>query len=109
LNWDGVAPKLFLNIFPPNRDNLFVLGMVEAAGLGWQGKLEQSELIAKFILALDKKTKQLFDFQECKNKNSTDVSGGVHYKNLERMAYYVHKDTYRQQISKWVKKLGKDI
>jgi hypothetical protein len=32
LNWQGDAPHLFLNCMHPERDDLFVLGMVEASG-----------------------------------------------------------------------------
>ena len=31
LNWQGDAPHLFLNAMHPDRDDLFVLGMVEAS------------------------------------------------------------------------------
>ena len=49
LNWQGDAPHLFLNAMHPVRDDLFVLGMVEASGLGWQGRHEQAELVARYI------------------------------------------------------------
>ncbi|WP_455131860.1 hypothetical protein [Microbacterium aurum] len=29
LNWTGTAPKLYLNIFPPSFNGLYVMGMVE--------------------------------------------------------------------------------
>ena len=35
LNWKGAAPHLYLNCFHPEYNNLFLMGMVEAAGLGW--------------------------------------------------------------------------
>jgi hypothetical protein len=36
----------------PERDDLFVLGMVEASGLGWQGRHEQAEMVARYIAGL---------------------------------------------------------
>jgi cation diffusion facilitator CzcD-associated flavoprotein CzcO len=48
LSWTGDAPGLHLNIFAPGHDNLFVLGMIEASGIGWQGHYEQAELIASY-------------------------------------------------------------
>ena len=44
LNWNGAAPHLYLNAFHPTYDNLFIAGLVEAAGLGWEGRHEQAEL-----------------------------------------------------------------
>src|SRR5699024_6162622 len=34
LNWTGWSPSLFLNIFPPAFNGLFVMGMIEASGIG---------------------------------------------------------------------------
>ena len=48
LNWRGDAPHLYLNAFHPARDDLFVLGMVDATGLGCQGRHEQVELVARY-------------------------------------------------------------
>jgi hypothetical protein len=42
----------FLNCMHPERDDLFVLGMVEASGLGWQGRHEQAEMVARYIAGL---------------------------------------------------------
>lgn len=55
MNWpqDTGAPQLYLNVFHPEHDDLFMLGMVEASGLGWQGRDEQAELVsmlAQFVL-----------------------------------------------------------
>jgi Flavin-binding monooxygenase-like len=103
LNWQGTAPNLFLNIFPPQLNNVFVLGMVEAAGLGWQGKYEQALLVANYIKNVAKKGAASVKFDKAKQENNTDLSGGLAYKKLERMAYYVHKDTYRKKIQYWTK------
>ena len=51
LNWQGMALRLYLNIFAPLFDRLAVLGMVEASGLGWQGRYEQAELVARYFKA----------------------------------------------------------
>ena len=50
LNWDGMAPDLYLNVFTADPD-LFVLGMIEASGIGWQGRYEQAELVASYLTA----------------------------------------------------------
>jgi cation diffusion facilitator CzcD-associated flavoprotein CzcO len=49
LNWSDMAPNLYLKMFTPRADNLFVVGMVEAAGLGWQPRDTQAQVIASFI------------------------------------------------------------
>jgi cation diffusion facilitator CzcD-associated flavoprotein CzcO len=101
LNWQGMAPRLYLNIFAPRFDRLAVLGMVEASGLGWQGRYEQAELVARYLQALDAGSPQAAALQAARDAGPAswpDMSGGYRYLKLERMAYYVHKDTYRKAV-----------
>ncbi len=106
LNWQGYAPELYLNIFHPQYDNLFVLGMIEAAGIGWEGRAEQSRLVAAYIKGLQTKNAAALQFHEQKRGKNPDMSGGYKYLTLERMSYYVHKETYRSLVRKYTKKLG---
>jgi cation diffusion facilitator CzcD-associated flavoprotein CzcO len=100
LNWKGACPDLHLNAFHPKFDNLFVLGMIEATGIGWQGRYDQCELIANYIKQKDSKKPSLgFEkFDKERESNSTDLSNGMKYIKLDRMAYYVHKETYMNKV-----------
>lgn len=98
LNWDGMAPRLYLNIFPPRHDNLAVMGMIEASGIGWQGRYEQGELVARFFKARAEGSPKADALRQAKAGPPPDLSGGYRYLKLERMAYYVHKDTYREAV-----------
>ncbi|MFI8383728.1 flavin-containing monooxygenase [Pseudomonas sp. NPDC079086] len=102
LNWpsNAGAPQLYLNVFHPEYDDLFMLGMVEASGLGWQGRDEQAELVALYIKSMQAGSQAARDFQTLKRERaSVRLDGGYKYLQLERMAYYVHKDSYRQSIA----------
>ena len=102
LNWPQSvgAPQLYLNVFHPEYDDLFMMGMVEASGLGWQGRDEQAELVALYIKSLQAGTAAAKDLQKVKHERaSMRLDGGYQYLQLERMAYYVHKDSYRQSIA----------
>lgn len=102
LNWpEGAgAPKLYLNVFHPEYDDLFMMGMVEASGLGWEGRAEQAELVALYIRQLQTDSQAAKAFQATKRERaSLRLDGGYQYLELERMAYYVHKDTYRASIA----------
>ncbi|TFZ08032.1 flavin-containing monooxygenase [Ramlibacter humi] len=98
LNWDGMAPRLYLNIFAPRFDNLAVVGMIEASGIGWQGRYEQGELVARFFKARAEGSPKAQALRHAKAGPPPDLSGGYRYLKLERMAYYVHKDTYRAAV-----------
>ena len=108
LNWpqDADAPQLYLNVFHPLHDDLFMLGMIEASGLGWQGRAEQAELVALAI------RHQQLGSASAKALRATvqaragrRLDGGFAYLPLERMAYYVHKDSYRAAVRKHIGEL----
>lgn len=106
LNWQGMAPRLYLNIFPPHYRRLAVLGMVEASGLGWQGRYEQAEAVAAYFVAQDRAAPAAAAFEAKVRGPLPDLSGGFRYLKLERMAYYVHKDTYRAAVRSAVRELS---
>jgi hypothetical protein len=106
LNWRGSAPHLYLNCFHPESDNLFVMGMVEAAGLGWEGRSEQAELVARFLRECDRDSAAARRFRRLKQEPFPDMRGGFEYLQLDRMAYYVHKDTYRNTVRRHLRELG---
>jgi hypothetical protein len=107
LNWKGDAPHLFLNCMHPERDDLFVLGMVEASGLGWQGRHEQAELVARYIAGLRRGTPAAKALKAEKAAGFERATGGMHYIDLPRMAYYVDKATYRKAVTSRAEALRK--
>ncbi len=111
LNWsDEGAPSLYLNVFHPRYDDLFMMGMIEAAGLGWEGRNKQAEMVALFIkqreagrVAADQLRAEKAAF------GGERLDGGYHYLRLERMVYYVHKETYLKAMARQVKRLKQDL
>jgi cation diffusion facilitator CzcD-associated flavoprotein CzcO len=100
LNWTGAAPELYLNIFPPSFNGLFVLGMIEASGIGWQGRYEQAELIAAYLAADADAHESAARFRAAADAPWPDLTGGYHYLGLDRMSYYVNKDAYRRTVAR---------
>jgi hypothetical protein len=103
LNWIGSAPSLHLNIFTPRHRNLFVLGMLEAAGIGWQGRYLQADLVARFIKAQQDDPDRADAVWARVNGRRPDLSGGYRYRQLERMPYYVNKDAYTAVVNEHIK------
>lgn len=96
LNWTGWSPRLFLNVFPPSFNGLYVMGMIEASGIGWQGRYEQAELIAAYLSAPS--SRQAAFRARVAGEPWPDLTGGYRYLGLERMSYYVNKDAYRSAV-----------
>lgn len=112
LNWPqgAGAPQLYLNVFHPEHDDLFMLGMVEASGLGWQGRDEQAELVALYIRQRQAGSPAALALrQTIREQAGQRLDGGYRYLQLERMAYYVHKDSYRQRIAEHSAALRREL
>ncbi|WP_425416148.1 flavin-containing monooxygenase [Oricola indica] len=105
LNWRGDAPHLFLNCMHPDRDDLFLMGMVEASGLGWQGRHEQAEMVARYIRGLRDGTAAAKAMQAEKAGGFDRATGGMNYIDLPRMAYYVDKATFRNAVTSRIARL----
>ncbi|MFE7197536.1 flavin-containing monooxygenase [Microbacterium oxydans] len=99
LHWRGASPRLFLNVFPSSFNGLYVMGMIEASGIGWQGRYEQAELLAAYLSAAEEDPTRAARFRRRVTETPwPDVTGGYHYLGLDRMAYYVNKDAYRAAV-----------
>ena len=98
LGWAGASPQLYLNILSRQARNLMVVGMVEASGLGWEGRYRQAELVAAYLAAQQDNPTAAAAFDAAVRGPSPDVTGGYRYLGLDRMSYYVNKDAYRAEL-----------
>jgi len=99
LQWRGAAPRLFLNMFPATFNGLYMMGMIEASGIGWQGRFEQAELLASYLAASERAPGSAERFRERVTGSPwPDVTGGYRYLGLDRMAYYVNNHAYRSAV-----------
>jgi cation diffusion facilitator CzcD-associated flavoprotein CzcO len=99
LQWQGAAPRLFLNMFPAAFNGLYVMGMIEASGIGWQGRYEQADLLAAYLDAVERDPASAQRFRaRVTGAPWPDLTGGYRYLGLDRMAYYVNKDAYRGAV-----------
>lgn len=111
LHWEaGPVPRLYLNTFHPTSDTLFLMGMLEAAGLGWEGRNRQAELVALYIRQLAAGARSARALQARKRVvDEPAVRGGYRYLPLDRMAYYVHKESYLRAVEREAAALRADL
>lgn len=111
LNWrEGDAPSMYLNCFHPTQANLFMMGMIEATGLGWEGRNEQAEMVALYIKQRQAGAKSAEKLSATiRAFGGQRLDGGYDYLNLERMAYYVHKESYRRAVRRHTRALQADL
>ena len=107
LNWQAGRPALFLNVFHPERDDLFVAGLIQPNS-GQFGLVDyQAQLIARNICGLERGTRAACRFQAEKRTSRPNLSDGVQYFSTPRHLLEVEYSTYRRLLKRWIKQLSK--
>jgi cation diffusion facilitator CzcD-associated flavoprotein CzcO len=105
LNWRDGAPRLFLNVFHPERDDLFCIGLIQPDS-GQFGLVDyQSQLVARYLKALSRERPRAEWFQKLKREASPDLGSGVCYLNSPRHALEVEHYSYRRRLRKIARRL----
>ncbi len=105
LNWKNNRPELYLNIFHPFYDNLFVIGLIQPGGGQWGLCDYQSQAVARFIYAQQQHPLIVDHMRRLKGGPLMDLKHGIHYLNSTRHLLEVEHFTYRNLIKKLVKEL----
>lgn len=91
LNWQAghAAPRLHLNVFPPEDNNLFVAGLLEGAGVGWAGRALQTDLIAAYLRARERNPAAAASFRRriAQGCAKDDKDRGAHGIFVDFLAY----------------------
>lgn len=103
LNWQNHHPELFLNIFHPEYDNLFLAGLIQPDSGQWGLVDYQTQLIAKFIKAQDSNPKKAAAFRKLKANPASGKNGRITYIPSSRHEIEVEHFSYRQRLKKLIK------
>lgn len=112
LNWPESedAPQLYMNIFHPQYDNLFMMGMIEATGLGWEGRNQQARLVALYLHHRQAGSQAVAALDQARqNRAGERLDGGYRYIKLARMAYYVNKEVYLAALHRHIAELDQAL
>ncbi len=105
LNWQDGAPRLFMNVFHPERDDLFCIGLIQPDS-GQFGLVDcQAQLVARYVQALSGKPRKAAWFRRLKAEKAPDLSGGVRYLRSPRHALEVEHFSYRRRLQRLSKRL----
>jgi cation diffusion facilitator CzcD-associated flavoprotein CzcO len=107
LNWRNDRPELFLNIFHPHRDDLFVAGMIQPDS-GQFGLVDlQAQLIAASIRAVQDGQPIARRFQQEKRVRAGESLGdGIRYVRSPRHLVEVEHHSYRRRLERWIARFG---
>lgn len=100
LNWRDEKPNLFLNVFHPERDDLFVIGLIQPDS-GQFGLVDyQSRLVAAYLAAMEANRPQAESFRNLKRNDAADLSAGLRYLDSPRHLLEVEHFSYRERLKK---------
>jgi cation diffusion facilitator CzcD-associated flavoprotein CzcO len=106
LDADG-KPRLFLNVFHPRYDNLFVAGLVQPNSGIWPIIEWQARLVAAFISAHDKQPAQAAWFRKLKAGGPDKLTSGRNYLRSPRHLLEVPYFSYRRRLERLVGRLNR--
>jgi cation diffusion facilitator CzcD-associated flavoprotein CzcO len=100
LNWQGEAPRLFMNVFHPERDDLFCIGLIQPDS-GQFGLVDyQAKLVANYLMAIEQSPARAEKFRRLKASAGPDLGSGVRYLESPRHALEVEHYSYRRRLKK---------
>jgi hypothetical protein len=105
LNWRNNRPELFLNVFHPERDDLFVAGLIQPDS-GQFGLVDcQAQLIAAYILGLEVGGRGADRLQRAKRRHRPPTASGICYIDSPRHLLEVEHFSYRRSLNSWIRQV----
>jgi cation diffusion facilitator CzcD-associated flavoprotein CzcO len=105
LNWHDGRPELYLNLFHPERDDLFVAGLIQPDS-GQFGLVDrQAQLIAAYLQGLHQERRGAIRLKEAKRKSRSTAGNGIHYVDSPRHLLEVEHFRYRRALESWIRRL----
>ena len=101
---DGMH-DLYLHIFHRQFDNLFFVGLPEAAGAAYELFGKQAELIAYFVRDQWEQRERVQAFSQMKKTERPDLKGKQRYIDTPRNDFYVQYDRYMKAMARVKKRM----
>ncbi len=107
LHWKQGRPDLFLNVFHPRADDLFLVGLIQPNSGIWGLADLQAQLVARFLSAMHSESSQADWFRRLKAGGNDDLSGGIRYVASARHLVEVEYFGYRRRLRKLLRRFGR--
>ena len=99
-------PGLYLNAFHPERDDLFVAGLIQPDSGIWGLADLQCRLMAHYVRGRERDPASVAWFGRLKAGGRVDLGQGVHYVDSPRHALEVEYFGYRKRLRKLLRRFG---
>jgi hypothetical protein len=106
LNSADGRPDLYLHVFHPTYDNLFIVGMIQPdSGVWWLMDL-QARAVARYIRAVRANAAGLRRVRAMKQGPRPDLGGGIRYLPTDRHRFEVEHSSYQRRLKRLIRLLG---
>jgi hypothetical protein len=99
LNWRRGKPDLFLNVFHPCYDNLFVAGLIQPDSGIWGLVHHQTQLIARFLKSQQNNRHLANRFRRLKSRPNGNLGHGIRYLDTPRHLLEVEHYSYGKKLA----------
>jgi hypothetical protein len=99
-------PRLFLNVFHPRHERLFVAGMIQPDSGLWGLVDYQAQLIARYLQSLVSNPAKAAYFRALKFRLQPDLADGIHYVASPRHRLEVEHFSYRRRLQRLIDEMG---
>jgi hypothetical protein len=105
LNWQDGRPRLYLNVFHPVYDTLFVAGLIQPDS-GQFGLVHwQARAAALYACAAAEDRATARELKERKADPTDDAGNGIRYQDSTRHHVEVEHWSYRKKLERWASRL----
>ena len=108
LDWQDARPELYLNVFAPRDERLFVMGFLESNGGIYSALDDTADLVARAIKARLSDPAAHARLRALTSLSPPDLSGGIKLIKTARHAHYVDVDGFKKELKRFRRKLGWD-
>ncbi|QEG33697.1 flavin-containing monooxygenase [Bythopirellula goksoeyrii] len=106
LNWRDGRPNLYLNIFHPERNDLFCAGLIQPDSGQWGLVDYQAQLIANYLVSQEKNSPAASRLNKRKRTSVNSWQGRGTYLDSPRHRVEVEHFGYRQELRKLIGELA---
>jgi hypothetical protein len=98
-------PLLYLNVFHPEHDDLFAVGLIQANGSIWRLADYQSQLVASYLVALAERHERATWFRSLKTQGHQSMVQGS-YVPSDRHRLEANYYAYRRLLKRHLRRFG---
>jgi cation diffusion facilitator CzcD-associated flavoprotein CzcO len=108
LAWRDERPELYLNVFAPQDERLFIMGFIDSNGGIYAVMDDAADLVARAIKARSGDIEAHKRLRALTISPPPDISGGIKFIKTARHTHYADSDAYKKELKLFRGKLGWD-